>query len=588
MQIPQHLLSGVPAADSRVQSGGGSKFAALMAGVEMATCAPPDPPVAATIRPAIEDDVQTEKSDSAADATEPGLALSLIPSLIPESPPRLAESAVHDRGFIGGDADLRLDPDTTTDEIVEQFPHSKATENVPAPPPERHGMASTTGLDMAYPPGPMPHELGGHTVGNAAKVAPQEHQIHAEGGRDAEQALRAASMIEGFESTEARKTSHPITGVAKASFSGAAFTFYGPSAQVVPAESDGTAVLAAQAAAGPPDSRRVSAYGAPMMPFAQSAAAALRLSQSDNLGSVALTFDQRTAASATGPAVGASTGEIMQMAEPVVETPAPATRETTDGTLRQRSNAMAGAGQAAPTNAPADILRAPDIVTRMIDDAKPEAPLPRIPRDSPRTTVPLPTRDGPIADGASQMLMREFAGLPPAALSADSLATITGSEISPFTLTDGAASARQVVTAGDSVRHAAVPHVEPHRQIADAIVRTRDGAVEILLDPVELGRVTVLLGHESQPGRLGILVERPETLDLIRRHTDDLLRDLRSSGMPDAQLDFLRQDGDGRPRHHPAATSAIGAGRPPEPVDDVATPPVRPLAGSSSRLDIRL
>ncbi|WP_273501084.1 flagellar hook-length control protein FliK [Paracoccus sphaerophysae] len=86
--------------------------------------------------------------------------------------------------------------------------------------------------------------------------------------------------------------------------------------------------------------------------------------------------------------------------------------------------------------------------------------------------------------------------------------------------------------------------VEPHRQIADAIVRTRDGQVEILLDPVELGRVTVLLGMDDRSG-LGIIAERPETLDLIRRHSDQLLRDLRDSGMPNASLDFMKHEGGG-------------------------------------------
>lgn len=85
------------------------------------------------------------------------------------------------------------------------------------------------------------------------------------------------------------------------------------------------------------------------------------------------------------------------------------------------------------------------------------------------------------------------------------------------------------------------PVIEPHRQIADAIVRTQDGRIEILLDPIELGRVTVTLGSDDGQG-LGITAERPETLDLIRRHSDMLLRDLRDSGMPDARLDFLRQD----------------------------------------------
>lgn len=94
----------------------------------------------------------------------------------------------------------------------------------------------------------------------------------------------------------------------------------------------------------------------------------------------------------------------------------------------------------------------------------------------------------------------------------------------------------------DSVALRLPTQAEPHRQIADAIVRTRSGQVEITLDPVELGRVTVLLGEDGNPGRLALLVERPDTLELIRRHSDQLLRDLRENGMPDARLEDLRRD----------------------------------------------
>lgn len=103
----------------------------------------------------------------------------------------------------------------------------------------------------------------------------------------------------------------------------------------------------------------------------------------------------------------------------------------------------------------------------------------------------------------------------------------------------------EVVIGRDDPAHFRPHHrAEPHRQIADAIVRTRDGQVEILLDPVELGRVTVLLGTDDRSG-LGIIAERPETLDLIRRHSDQLLRDLRDSGMPNASLDFMKHEGGG-------------------------------------------
>lgn len=109
---------------------------------------------------------------------------------------------------------------------------------------------------------------------------------------------------------------------------------------------------------------------------------------------------------------------------------------------------------------------------------------------------------------------------------------------------------------GEFARPKGVPPAEPLRQIADAIVRTRDGVVEITLDPIELGRVTVTLAMDRHAS-LGIVAERPATLELIRGHTDQLLRDLRDNGMPDARLDFLRgPDGAAAERHVPSPVRA--------------------------------
>lgn len=130
------------------------------------------------------------------------------------------------------------------------------------------------------------------------------------------------------------------------------------------------------------------------------------------------------------------------------------------------------------------------------------------------------------------------------------------------------------------------PPAEPHRQVADAIVRSRDGQIELILNPVELGRVTVLLGAEGNPGHLAMFVERPETLDLIRRHGEQLLRELRDGGMSDPSFDVLQQDSHDPPRdRNPRrGESRTAAGlRIPEGMQEPA-----PCAVPFSRLDIRL
>lgn len=54
--------------------------------------------------------------------------------------------------------------------------------------------------------------------------------------------------------------------------------------------------------------------------------------------------------------------------------------------------------------------------------------------------------------------------------------------------------------------------------------------VEVVLDPPELGRLRLRLGGADQPQHVVLTVDRPETLDLMRRHGDQFLRDLRDAG----------------------------------------------------------
>lgn len=53
---------------------------------------------------------------------------------------------------------------------------------------------------------------------------------------------------------------------------------------------------------------------------------------------------------------------------------------------------------------------------------------------------------------------------------------------------------------------------------------TPPGRTEVTLSPAELGRVTFVIGHEDGLVSLQVLAERPETLELIRRHADLLHR----------------------------------------------------------------
>ncbi|GLS85176.1 hypothetical protein GCM10010873_01490 [Cypionkella aquatica] len=105
--------------------------------------------------------------------------------------------------------------------------------------------------------------------------------------------------------------------------------------------------------------------------------------------------------------------------------------------------------------------------------------------------------------------------------------------------------------------------------------------VEVLLSPEELGHVKFQLHQNGDTVRVVLSAERPETLDMLRRHSDQLLQEFRQAGFSQASLDFGQWSQRSRaspppkqapaltdettthiaPRQsHPSATAATGRG----------------------------
>ena len=61
---------------------------------------------------------------------------------------------------------------------------------------------------------------------------------------------------------------------------------------------------------------------------------------------------------------------------------------------------------------------------------------------------------------------------------------------------------------------------------------------EILLDPEELGRVRMTLTGQDGAGLVVLQVERPETLDLIRRNLDLMRAELADAGWQSVEFSF--------------------------------------------------
>lgn len=125
------------------------------------------------------------------------------------------------------------------------------------------------------------------------------------------------------------------------------------------------------------------------------------------------------------------------------------------------------------------------------------------------------------------------------------------------------------------------------QQIFESIRLPMDGSIEIRLSPDELGRVKLSM----VPGEAGLVVqlvaERPETLDLLRRHADLLAAELRDAGYSGLQFSFSGEGGNKTQAFELSEDSPDTSGEPFASVKPAAQRQAS-VAGSNSGLDIRL
>lgn len=75
-------------------------------------------------------------------------------------------------------------------------------------------------------------------------------------------------------------------------------------------------------------------------------------------------------------------------------------------------------------------------------------------------------------------------------------------------------------------------------QIVPQAQRAEAGPVEVLLTPEDLGSVRFQIHQQADSVRVVLSVERPETLELVRRHADQLIQEFRQAGFSGATLSF--------------------------------------------------
>ncbi|MES0828005.1 flagellar hook-length control protein FliK [Ruegeria sp. SCP11] len=76
-------------------------------------------------------------------------------------------------------------------------------------------------------------------------------------------------------------------------------------------------------------------------------------------------------------------------------------------------------------------------------------------------------------------------------------------------------------------------------QMANAInVRSHSGTIEVALNPEELGRVSIVLNGRDDGLYMTITAERPETLDMMRRHLSVLEMEFQNFGLGGLSIDL--------------------------------------------------
>ena len=128
------------------------------------------------------------------------------------------------------------------------------------------------------------------------------------------------------------------------------------------------------------------------------------------------------------------------------------------------------------------------------------------------------------------------------------------------------------------------------QQMAVTLRHGSDRVTEMALDPAELGKVRMTVKAQDQAIVLTVVAERPDTADLMRRHTDVLQQEFRALGFTSVTLEFSA--GQGGAQHGTArADGRAGANADAvdgDPRENGDVMPERPSAAADGRLDLRI
>ncbi|QEW29444.1 Flagellar hook-length control protein FliK [Roseovarius indicus] len=183
---------------------------------------------------------------------------------------------------------------------------------------------------------------------------------------------------------------------------------------------------------------------------------------------------------------------------------------------------------------PGDAMPSPD---ERRQPMRPDAEVRRRLPDRVEAQTSLPGRVGPALQASVPMPAGGGMVVTPAA--ADSrIAELTADSVPPAHVE----AAAQVRSGPVTPMQAATPlgQSTPPQvlQVSAAIQASTERSFDIHLSPVELGKVRITLSPSDSGITVSILADRPETLDLLRRHSDLLAQDFRDLGYDSAAFSF--------------------------------------------------
>lgn len=116
-------------------------------------------------------------------------------------------------------------------------------------------------------------------------------------------------------------------------------------------------------------------------------------------------------------------------------------------------------------------------------------------------------------------------------------------------------------------------------------IKNRNAPIEIALDPPELGQLRISVARGDDGMVLNVAADRPETLDLMRRHAGLLSQEFQRHGLDNAGFSFSGRD-DGHPFPDTPVPDGTEPAAPELTADGPAVPATSPT--DSTSLDIRI